>query len=222
MKGRFLRGASMGFASRHLRHHGRFYVALFLGALAYVSARPLHSPLPETIAGDIFFLSYLLMSGWLLSRLTASDLANRANIEDEGVPIVVAIMLAAITATCVGIFVALGRGTLTSPMTLLASIAGAPLAWFMLHTVMTFHYANLHYGGLRKKRHVLEFPGTEKPGPWDFIYFSFVIGMTAQTSDTLVKDSVARRTVTLHGIVSFFFNTVLIALAVNAVVAGVH
>jgi uncharacterized membrane protein len=55
---------------------------------------------------------------------------------------------------------------------------------------------------------------------WDFIYFSLVIGMTAQVSDVQVRTTAMRRAVTGHSVVSFFFNTVLIAMAVNAAVAS--
>jgi uncharacterized membrane protein len=93
----------------------------------------------------------------------------------------------------------------------------------MLHTVMTFHYANIFYKGSaqdRKKEKALEFPGGGgEPGVTDFLYFSLVIGMTAQVSDVQVQTTRMRRAVMVHGIVSFFFNTVLIAMAVNAVVA---
>ena len=66
---------------------------------------------------------------------------------------------------------------------------------------------------------LLDFPGCAAPGPWDFLYFSFVVGMTAQVSDVQVKTSVMRRAVLGHGVISFFFNTVFIAMAENAAVA---
>jgi uncharacterized membrane protein len=173
------------------------------------------------VAGDVFFLSYILTSWWQIFRLTHEDLAARAAFEDEGAAVVVGITLAIITFTCIGIFLALNRPPSADRLPFALSLAGAPLGWVMLHTMMTFHYANLHYAGAAKKQ-ALDFPGTPRPGPWDFVYFSFVIGMTAQTSDVAVRDSVLRRTVTFHGLMSFLFNTVLIALAVNASIGGAH
>jgi uncharacterized membrane protein len=100
---------------------------------------------------------------------------------------------------------------------------GALLGWFVLHTVMAFHYADIYYFDDPETHdddsHDLEFPGSALPGPWDFLYFSFVVGMTAQVSDVQVKTSVMRRAVLFHGVASFFFNTVFIAMAVNAAVA---
>jgi uncharacterized membrane protein len=87
---------------------------------------------------------------------------------------------------------------------------------------MALHYAHLFYsaptlhdgpatGGL-------QFPETQEPEPWDFLYYSFVIGMTAQVSDVQVCSVAMRRVTLAHGVVSFFFNTVILALAVNVAV----
>ncbi|MEO8896257.1 MAG: DUF1345 domain-containing protein, partial [Rhizomicrobium sp.] len=102
----------------------------------------------------------------------------------------------------------------TDILPLVLAAIGAPLGWCVLHTVMAFHYADIYY--FDDSERDLEFPGRGDPGPWDFLYFSFVIGMTAQVSDVQVKTTVMRRSVLWHGIVSFFFNTVFIAMAVNA------
>ena len=61
----------------------------------------------------------------------------------------------------------------------------------------------------------------EKPDYWDFVYFSFVIGMTAQVSDVGITDKVIRRTATVHGIISFVFNTALLALTVNIAASAI-
>jgi uncharacterized membrane protein len=102
----------------------------------------------------------------------------------------------------------------------LTAVAGIPLGWLTLHTMASFHYANLFYArrdGVEARG--LDFPGTDEPGPWDFLYFAFVIGMTAQVSDVAVTSPGLRRTVLAHGVAAFFYNTVILALAVNAAVA---
>ncbi|HEY3147090.1 MAG TPA: DUF1345 domain-containing protein, partial [Dongiaceae bacterium] len=68
----------------------------------------------------------------------------------------------------------------------------------------------------------LNFPGKGDPDAWDFLYFSFVIGMTAQVSDVAVERADLRRLVLFHGVASFFYNTVLLALAVNVAVTLAH
>ena len=86
---------------------------------------------------------------------------------------------------------------------------------------MAFHYAYLYYSDPEEQRRpaVCDFPDTPEPGAADFLYYSFVVGMTAQVSDVQVTSTRIRKTMLGHSIVSFFFNTVLIAMAVNAVVA---
>jgi uncharacterized membrane protein len=127
-----------------------------------------------------------------------------------------------VAANVAGIFTALNQHDRPVTLTLVVVLAAAPLGWFVLHTISAFHYANIHYfdGGEGRAGKALLFPGTSEPDLWDFLYFSFVIGMTFQVSDVQIRTRDMRRAVIGHSIVSFLFNTVLIAMAVNAVVAG--
>ena len=99
------------------------------------------------------------------------------------------------------------------------------LSWLVLHTVYALHYAYLFYREphLPKMKHVtrgLVFPGGEiEPDYFDFAYFSFVIGMTSQVSDVQISSREMRRWALLHGMVSFAFNTAVLALSIN-VIAG--
>jgi len=194
---------------------------LLIGIAALLAARNLPSPLPEAIGGDAFFLSFLTMSWWLVFRLTASDLRQRADIEDEGGIVVSLITIGALGYASLAVFETLHGKSLNSPLTLFLALGGAPLGWFMLHTVSALRYAHLYYNDDEEEGYVppVKFPECLEPGPWDFMYFALVVGMTAQVSDALVQTTQMRKTVMAHSIVSFFFNTVLIAMAVNAAVA---
>lgn len=93
-------------------------------------------------------------------------------------------------------------------------------SWTIAHTTFALHYAHHFYGdgpapGPADDRGGLAFPGEELPDYWDFLYFSFVVGMTCQVSDVQVTTRAMRRLTLLHGVISFFFNTVILALAVN-------
>jgi uncharacterized membrane protein len=151
-----------------------------------------------------------------------AELKRRAKTEDEGIAIVVLIILATMGFFCMAVFAALHKkGGLDIAPLVMAGL-GAPLGWLVLHTVMAFHYADVHYfedpyceGGEKD----LDFPGRGDPGMWDFLYYSFVVGMTAQVSDVQVRTTAMRKLTLFHGLVSFFFNTVFIAMAVNAGVA---
>jgi uncharacterized membrane protein len=89
------------------------------------------------------------------------------------------------------------------------------LSWTLIHTIFAFHYAHVFYRGEGIHGRGLDFPGGADPDYWDFIYFSFVIGMTFQVSDVQVTEKGLRRLVVAHGVVSFVFNVAILALTVN-------
>jgi uncharacterized membrane protein len=93
------------------------------------------------------------------------------------------------------------------------------LSWLFAHTTFAIHYAHEYYGGRGPARTAgLIFPGkAEPPDYWDFLYFSLVIGMTCQVSDVQVATRSWRRLVLIHGLVSFLFNTIVLALSINLV-----
>ncbi len=209
----------------HFRHHARFYGALVVGVVVYMAMRLLDRPFPLVAAGDAFFLSFLVMVSALVVTLTPEALDRRADLEDEGIVIVALITLIAIAYSVVTIFTLLNQKEAVQGMVLALAIAGPPLGWLTLHMLSAFHYAYIYYSGpmAELEGRAIRFPGEcNEPGPWDFVYFSFVIGMTAQVSDVMVQTTRMRRAVITHGVVSFLFNTVLIAMAVNAVVAHVQ
>lgn len=200
--------------------HVRFYAALACGLAAWGLAAALGLEWPLLAAGDVFYLVFL---GFCLAQIAGqkpADLRRRARSEDEGIGVVVLITLATMAFFVVAVFAALHRkenGLALAPLLLAA--AGALLGWFVLHTVMAFHYADIHYfddPDRKGDKKDLAFPGNGDPGPWDFLYYSFVVGMTAQVSDVQVTTTAMRRATLLHGVISFFLNTVFIALAVNA------
>jgi len=89
------------------------------------------------------------------------------------------------------------------------------MAWLLIHTVFTLRYAHQYYAAPTGTR-PLDFPGMdETPDYLDFAYFAFVIGMTAQTADVSVRGRAIRRTVLLHGLMAFAFNTAVVALSIG-------
>jgi uncharacterized membrane protein len=216
----------------HFRHHCRFYLAALAGIAVWLAARLLAAPVPPLLGGDAFFLVYLGAMTQFALRITPDGLRRRASVADEGIPLIAVLALVAIGFSLSAIFALLSRGA-PGPAELALAVASVPLGWLMLHTIAAFHYARLFYAtpdpgkarsskADRRDAGGLGFPGSGEPGAWDFLYFSFVIGMTAQVSDVTVETANLRRLVLFHGIVSFFYNTVLLALAVNVAVAFAH
>ena len=210
----------------HARHHLRFYSASAIGLVvgAMVQAQP---AVRLMLAGDSFFVLYLALVAVLSLRLSPEEMRRRASVEDVGIALILLMTVVAIVVTVASIFALLSRPGAPSGSELGLSVASVLLGWLTLHTVVAFHYAHLFYQreddlGQRSDACGLAFPGTAEPEFSDFLYFSFVIGMTAQVSDVQVTEAPMRRLVLLHGILSFLFNTVLLALAVNVAAGQVH
>ena len=206
-----------------ITRHIRFFFALVLGLLAFALGRMADLPVALLAGGDVFYLAYLGLCLVMIAGESAQDLKARAKSDDEGMVIVFLIILTTMLFFSVAVFEALNSKHGIEILPLVLAAAGAPLGWFVLHTAMAFHYADLHYFDdpttSQDDERDLQFPGGNDPCAWDFLYFSFVIGMTAQVSDVQVKTTVMRKAVLWHGVVSFFFHTVFIAMAVNAAVA---
>lgn len=106
---------------------------------------------------------------------------------------------------------------------ILLAIGAVIISWFLLHTIFTLRYAHLYYDaaidtdGSTKAVGGLQFPGREQPDYLDFVYFSFVVGMTFQVSDVNITSRKIRRVCTLHALLSFAFNTAILALSINVV-----
>ena len=201
----------------HLLRHRWFYTAGIAAGLVRIVLGRLAPDLAFVSAGDSFFAVYLLMVVAFELGRSPDQLQQRAGVEDEGRAVIGFLTLIAVGFSLFSVFALLERREGAYGLRLALAVAGVPLGWLMLHTVAAFHYAHVYYarGGAARP---LQFPGTKAPGVLDFLYFAFVIGMTAQTSDVEVASTEMRKLTLLHSIVSFFYTTVLIALAVNVAV----
>lgn len=205
---------------RHLRQHARFYSAAVLGAAVWLLTARLDASLRLLVAGDVFFGAYLGSAAAMLARSTHAAFRERSSRADEGA-LLIGVLTIVVVALCLGsIFALLNHRESASAFRFTLSIASVPLGWLMLHTVFAFHYAHRFYANEEPgRRHGgLDFPGGGEPQAWDFVYYSFVVGMTAQVSDVNVTTGRMRRLTLAHAVVSFLFNTVIVAIAVNAAV----
>jgi len=100
------------------------------------------------------------------------------------------------------------------------SILAVVAAWSLMQTVFALRYAHIYYGDsddLNKHAGGLKFPGHDAPDYLDFAYFAFVIGMTCQVSDVGISSKPLRKLALLQGVLSFGFNTIILALAINTI-----
>jgi len=106
---------------------------------------------------------------------------------------------------------------------ILLAITAVVISWWLLHTMYTVRYAHLYYTpvtdaeGVTQTAGGLQFPGHEDPDYLDFVYFSFVVGMTFQVSDVNITSRRLRRVCVVHAIFSFAFNTAILALSINVI-----
>ena len=202
---------------RLAHRHGRFLIAFGLGLAAGLAAWAL-SIAPDfalLTAADAFFLIYLVLTARIVGSTGPDDLRRHAEEEDEGVALILLLAALAVLVSVTAIFLVLNADASTLAARSLALVS-LPLGWATVHTLAAFHYAHLHY----REAPGMRFPGKGDPDAWDFLYASFTIGMTAQVSDVELATRPLRRAVLVHGVASFFYNTCILALAVNAAVTA--
>ncbi len=175
------------------------------------------------VSWDAFCLPMIILSWILFSTTKQNELCDIVESQDENLETIFAIVIVAIVLSIVGALTLMTEKNDTSDNKILHTLillSPILLSWVLLNTIFTIHYARLyHYSKkLAKGDKVggVDFPGEQEPDYIDFAYFSFVIGMTFQVSDVTISSKVIRRYVLMHSIISFIFNTIIIALTINA------
>ena len=214
---RLLRFRKLPKSLRLVYSRPRAVISFSIGVAAFVvlSAIALRPVTRVLIAWDVFAGFYLVLVYIMMSRSGHRHIRYNATMQDDGRFLILMVTAFGAFASIAAIVFELGRTHHGSGQLALAT-ATIALSWAVVHTAFALHYAHEYYraangGGL-------QFPAGEPHNHadyWDFVYFSFVIGMTAQVSDVGITDKSIRRTVTVHGIIAFFYNTALIALMVN-------
>jgi uncharacterized membrane protein len=211
---------SMSRPMRFFRSRMRLWVSIAAGIITLL-ALPADWRLPSRvlIAWDVIAALYLILAYTMVWKTKPSIIRRHALIQDDGRFVILIFTAAAALASLGAIMAEFGAAGRT-PLQIAFAITTVVLSWVMVHTIFALHYAHEYY---RKQEagSGLSFPGDDKPDYWDFAYFAFVIGMTAQTSDVAITDRTIRRTAVAHGIVSFIFNTALLALMVNIAASAI-
>ena len=173
------------------------------------------------VGWDVFAALYLITAYAMMLRCDHSHIRSNAILQDDGRFLILLVTALGAFASIAAIVLELGASQRAASQLTLA-IVTIVLSWAAVHTTFALHYAHDYYRGAKPGG--LQFPSgdqNEKPDYWDFVYFSFVIGMTAQVSDVGITDRIIRRTATVHGIISFVFNTALVALMVNIAASAI-
>lgn len=169
---------------------------------------------------------YLALAWWLCVKFDAASTRERAQAQDEPSVVLLLVLLTA-TGACVA---AIGMLMLQSrELTgwvraghLILGVASLAGSWLFIQTIFTFRYAHRYYQEEKNDEPDgpgLQFPGGLDPDYFDFLYYAHVVGMTSQVSDVQVTSREMRRLTMVHGVLSFGFNMLIVALSIN-VVAG--
>jgi uncharacterized membrane protein len=211
-----------------LNAHRRLVLALLfvVGSLLLLPGR-FPASLRVAIAWDAGVAVFLVLTGWAVARCPAAKMRLTVLLNDQSRVGVLLLVLCASAASVAAIFYLLEgprTGAEASAPRVTLAVLTIVCSWLLTHVMFALHYAHRFYrddpaapdkdatGGLA-------FPGTATPHYWDFLYFSFVIGMTCQVSDVQVTSRAMRALVLWHGVLAFAFNTVVLALSIN-IVAG--
>jgi uncharacterized membrane protein len=199
----------------------RTFVALAIAIVVFfVVPGSLRLVTRALVSWDVFAAIYLALAYVMMFRCGQEHIKPRAALQDDGRFLILMVTQLGALASIAAIAFELGASKSAAGLSL--AVLTIALSWAAVHTSFALHYAHEYYRG--RKPGGLQFPSghsDEMPDYWDFVYFSFVIGMTAQVSDVGITDKIIRRTATVHGIISFVFNTALLALMVNIAASAI-
>ncbi len=200
----------------------RLLIAAALGVTAWLLGPEDFSVSTRGLIGwDVGGLAMLLL-GLSVTRGHADETRKRAAARDPGRTLVWLIVLAASGISLfAATFVVHEAAHLPRPeghLLLILCIVTVLVSWLLTHTAFTLRYAHLYYRAGREEEGGLNFPGKAKPDDLDFAYFAFTIGMCFQVSDVTVTTRTVRRTALAQALLSFAYNTVVLALVVNLIV----
>ena len=205
----------------------RLVIALLAATVVSLFLRGRVRPSTEVIATWDAFVFCVLFLAWLTILTTpVHKLRSRAKEQDVSrLVIFVFVVVAACAALfAVGFLISVNKAVLRGHFTahLLLALGTVIFSWSVVHTAFGLRYAHAFYGdsdqpGERRHAGGLVFPGERMPDYFDFAYFSFVIGMTCQVSDVQITSRRMRRLTLVQSVLSFGFNTVILALLINTV-----
>ena len=211
----------------YIRPMQRVLISLFVSLMLFliIYRMELAPLLLISILWVAFALTFISTSAIVFFTMPVSEISKIANEEDGSRLFVLIIILVSSFASMFTVLLLVISDEMPAHKTLsvIMSVVGMIVSWTLVHTLFTFHYANMYYFKQDDNKSInepLQFPGKMKPNYLDFAYFSFVIGMTFQVSDVEINSPKIRKTALAHGLLAFAFNTFVVALTIN-LIAGI-
>lgn len=213
-------------AFQKIHSFAKILICLAIAATVYFAIQVDHIDIVThiLIGWDTFSLCLIVMEWITFSTTKTQQIREQASVQDPSRTLIFFVILIATLASFLAVLLLLltkEKFGPTKSFHLIIAVGGMILSWFLVHTIFTLRYARIYYGDdkTNPKTHAggLDFPGDEKPDYMDFAYFSFVLGMTFQVSDVEISSKRLRRLAMWHGLLSFGYNTIMIALTINLI-----
>lgn len=174
------------------------------------------------LAWDANCVTFIALTVAMMWGANSARMRAVAATQDQGQTVILSLVIAAAAASIWVIAKELSAAQhdagLIKALRVILVFATVALSWFMVQLIFALHYAHEYYapdGDTPRDAEGLKFPGGEEPDYWDFLHFSIVIGVACQTADIEFTSKPLRRIGTVHGVVAFTFNTVVLALTIN-------
>jgi len=203
----------------------RLFAALACALVVFLSiSNTIPYAAQATLTWSVFAAVALLLAWVVMIVGHPAEVRRTARLQDGGRTLIFTLAVTASCGSLIAVWALIGLAHGQTGSVYLFYITLAPVAvalsWFLVHTIFALRYAHIYYGAgeIHGTHHGgLEFPGDRQPDYLDFAYYSFVVGTTAQVSDVQVTSRRLRRLTLIHGIISFAFNTVILALTINVI-----
>jgi uncharacterized membrane protein len=201
----------------------RIFIAMGLAALVWIALQGVTSMHPVTrtlIAWNVGTMFYVILAAIMMVRSSESRMRRRAKFQDDGQLVLLVLVVVTSVASLVAIAAELAvvkdmHGLMKLAHMCLAGIT-VMCSWAFIQVMFSLHYAHEYYAGVQAAGiGGLDFPNDTQPVYGDFFYFAAVIGTSGQTADISFTSKQMRRIGTLHCILSYLFNTVVLALLIN-------
>ncbi len=212
--------SSHGRWRRRLHTKQRLLACIGLGILAYGLLPDRFTGATRLLIGwDVGAGSYLILSWWMMLASNVHQMRRRAALQDEADWVILLLAVAAALASLGAIGAELHgiRATAGAAQFGPVLLVGGTIlvSWFFVHTLLAVHYAHDYYARPDAEPELVFPERIREPGYDDFLYVAFTIGAACQTSDVTIASPRLRRLVLAHTILSFLFNTTILALAIN-------
>lgn len=207
----------------------RLYISLVLGIIVFLISERSSSAIISFMFSWLTFAIFHLIFSWsIIFSFHPRDVKAFAEEEDSSAPFIFLFVVCAAFISLFAIIFLLQSMPDNSKhglsLHILLSFSSVFCSWTLVHTLFTLRYAHLYYN-TNNRSHVrtqpeppgLRFPNESEPDYLDFAYFSFILGMTFQVADVEINSRRIRRLALLHGLLSFVYNTIIVALSINII-----